>query len=321
MIFVLYTISILAIIGTFLPKFDIEHWIVRGQAYFRGVYLGLNVLMIILLLVFAGATLWTFIMIAGLIAAVIVCLQSILPFTSLGKIQVPSAKESSTENTLNLLIYNVYQYNTEYQKLLDLVEEVEPDIIFLIETSVDWAKGLSSLKEKYNFHLNDVRENTYGLMLYSKLELLEGGINYLVKQEIPSAEILIKKNNVMVRILGIHPKPPVLGEAETSRSKDRELIQAARYLNAQVEDDHQILIGDLNDVAWSRASLAFKKMTGMKDPRAGRGFYPTFPTWSPIKIPLDHVFCSSGLELVDFKVLENIGSDHFPVNVIFKIPE
>jgi endonuclease/exonuclease/phosphatase (EEP) superfamily protein YafD len=158
-------------------------------------------------------------------------------------------------------------------------------------------------------------------MLFSKIELLEGGINYLVKPDIPSAEILVKVNGSIIRILGLHPRPPVPGESYSSKSKDKELVQAAIYLNKQIEDEHQILIGDLNDVAWSIASKGFKELTGMQDPRAGRGFYSTFPTWSPVKIPLDHIFCSKDLRIVDFKVLENIGSDHFPIHILFHIPD
>lgn len=317
----LYILSILSIIGSLLPIIDSEHWIIRGQSYLRAIYLGLNLTLLILLIVFANYSVLTLVLIIMLALALIVCLRSVITFTPLSTIDVELADNSTLDKQCSILVFNVYQFNDKYDKFLEVVNRVNPDIIFLIETNTLWAQGLSPLKESYPFSFGDVRENTYGLMLFSKIQLLEGGINYFVKPDIPSAEILISINSSMIRILGIHPRPPIPGESYSSKSKDKELVQAANYLNKQEEDDHQILIGDLNDVAWSRASRLFKRSTGMQDPRAGRGFYSTFPTYSLIKMPIDHFFCTPKIKMVDFRVLENIGSDHFPVNVIFHIPD
>ena len=87
------------------------------------------------------------------------------------------------------------------------------------------------------------------------------------------------------------------------------------------DEELTIVIGDLNDVAWSTVATKFKKLTGLVDPRVGRGFYATFPTYSPIKIPLDHVFCSPTFELIEFGTLVSVGSDHKPVIVKLKIPD
>ncbi|WP_235296131.1 endonuclease/exonuclease/phosphatase family protein [Portibacter marinus] len=321
MTIIVYCFILFSVVGTFLPYLDCSHWIVRGQSYFRAVYLGLNALLLVITLIFLPFTWLTIAAILLLVAAIVACLISVLPFTPLNSIEVPFKDKKDAKNSLNILVFNVYQFNDQYQNLVDLVLRIDPDVVFLIETNTDWAKGVNALKKHFPYHFDEIRENTYGLMFFTKRELLEGGINYLVKPTIPSAEALLNIEGVKVRILGLHPKPPFPGEAETTHYKDRELAQAARYFKAQKEDDHQILIGDLNDVAWSRASLYYKKASGMKDPRVGRGFYSTFPTWFPIKIPLDHVFCSPGLELIDFKVLEDIGSDHYPVNVEFHVPK
>jgi endonuclease/exonuclease/phosphatase (EEP) superfamily protein YafD len=79
-------------------------------------------------------------------------------------------------------------------------------------------------------------------------------------------------------------------------------------------DDPSIVVGDLNDVAWSRTNNLFKRISGLVDPRVGRGFFSTFNArWPMLRYPLDHVFCSKQFHMVDFKVLRNCGSDHFPV--------
>lgn len=79
------------------------------------------------------------------------------------------------------------------------------------------------------------------------------------------------------------------------------------------KNEHLIVHGDLNDVAWGKYPKMLKKKLNLRDPRIGRGFYPTFPTGFPLKIPLDQFYISPKIELVNFTLLRDIGSDHFPV--------
>ena len=69
-------------------------------------------------------------------------------------------------------------------------------------------------------------------------------------------------------------------------------------------------------MAWSRTTDLFIKLSRLLDVRRGRGFYNTFNAKSRVmRFPLDHIFISPEFRLVQMKVLDHVGSDHFPVSV------
>ena len=66
-----------------------------------------------------------------------------------------------------------------------------------------------------------------------------------------------------------------------------------------------VIFGDMNDVVWSRVTRTLKKMTGMVDPRVGRGLFLTYhASYWFMRFPLDHLFHSPDLfvKTMNFKI-------------------
>ena len=73
---------------------------------------------------------------------------------------------------------------------------------------------------------------------------------------------------------------------------------------------------------WSTATRLFRKISGLLDPRVGRGMFNSFHAdhWF-IRWPLDHLFHSRHFTLSFMKRLPTCGSDHFPVLVELVLEE
>ena len=241
--------------------------------------------------------------------------RSIFPYTPLARKQVERSRRTASERVgLRLLISNVLMENTEYRKLLDVIRECDPDVVLAVEVDGKWERALEPLAESYPFVVRHPQDNYYGLMLFSRLPLVGPRVEFLVQEDIPSVHTAIElPGGHRVFLHGIHPRPPEPIRDQTSTPRDAELVLVGRAIG---EDSGRptIVAGDLNDVAWSRSSKLFLRLSGLLDPRVGRGFYNSFNAKNPVfRYPLDHVFHSNHFRLVDVRRLRHVGSDHFPV--------
>ena len=234
---------------------------------------------------------------------------AIWPYTPLVETQAKELASCSTDSRVTLLVANVLIENRTAAPLLALVKQVRPDLVLLMETDNWWDAQLDPLKEVYPYAISHPQENSYGLHLFSRLELIEPEVRFLVEQEVPSIKTGVRlPSGAPITLHGLHPKPPPLQDTE---DRDAELL----IVGKEVRDEPapSIVAGDLNDVAWSRSNSLFQEVSQLLDPRIGRGLYATFNAdWPLLKWPLDHAFFEESFRLMDVAVLGDIESDHFP---------
>lgn len=237
----------------------------------------------------------------------------IYPYTPLANVQVEDSRFPGEDSVVSLLFANVYMENRDASRLREIIRREDPDIFLAAEPDEWWRSQLAELEADYSYTVLQPQDNTYGMLLYSKLELINPVVKFLVDDDIPSIHSGLRlRNGVIAEIRCLHPRPPVPTEDESATARDAEILIVGR--ENRVTSDPYIVFGDLNDVAWSRTNYLFQNVSGLLDPRIGRGFYHTFHTGHPlIRFPLDHCFHSGHFRLVDFRRLDKFGSDHFPV--------
>ena len=237
------------------------------------------------------------------------------PYTPLARKQVQQSVNAGNDSCLSLLFANVLMDNRNVAKLKEVISEADPDIILTAETDEWWKEQLEGFERTHPHTVQQPQENTYGMLLYSRLELLEPEVKFLVQDDVPSIHTRVRlRSGKEVELRCLHPRPPFPTEDERSSERDAELLivgKETKGLSSPV-----VVLGDLNDVAWSRTNYLFQDISGLLDPRIGRGFYHTFHAKYPfIRFPLDHFFHSNHFRLVDFRRLAYFGSDHFPVYI------
>ena len=303
--------SVLLIIAVTLPLVRNDYWVFRILEYPRFQKLMLCCFGLLLWALWPPEHTVTLAVCALLWLCTVYLLYKIFPYTPFSRREMKNATPHRAEKQLSIFAANIYEKNRDYDRVLLQINTTDPDIVFLVETDAAWLQGVKSLEQHYPHRLYKPLPNTYGLLFFSRLPLREKSLNFLVEDDVPSVEVVAElPSGDQVRIWGLHPKPPVPGEDITTTAKDKELLLVAE--KAGRSELPVIVMGDLNDVAWSYTTELFRKTSRLLDPRRGRGFYSTFnANNSFMRFPLDYIFCSNDFGLIRMKRMPKNGSDHF----------
>jgi endonuclease/exonuclease/phosphatase (EEP) superfamily protein YafD len=237
----------------------------------------------------------------------------IFPYTQLAPVQVKRARAPAGAASFRLLIANVLMQNHQFDRFLQVVQATDPDLILAVEINDRWLAELQSLERLYPYVVHQPQDNMYGIVLWSRLKLIEPQVRFLIQDDIPSIHTGVElRSGTRIFFYGLHPRPPEPLRDQDATPRDAELVFVGREISKY--ERPTLVAGDLNDVAWSHTTNLFLRLSHLVDPRLGRGFYNTFNANTPwFRYPLDHVFHSNCFTLIDLRRLEHIGSDHFPM--------
>lgn len=262
-------------------------------------------------------------LVAGSGAVIAYQLYRIHTYTPLVRPTVKRARREKPDDRIVLMMTNVLMENDRHDLLLQTIEREDPDVILAVEVDDRWDAALEPLLERYPYAVRQPQDNFYGMTLFSKLELIDPKVDFLVQEDIPSIHTRIRlRSGQVITLHGLHPRPPEPIRDQPSSPRDAELVLVGRGIGEIKAQEPVIVAGDLNDVAWSPTSELFVRLSGLLDPRAGRGFFNSYNANNPLfRYPLDHVFHSVHFELVRIQRLPWIGSDHFPILIELQYDE
>lgn len=314
-----FLISSICIIASILPLIPNPHWAFRIWEFGRIQVMIFQIGILIFGLLFIepkSIIFWTTVVInAGLIVNHAIILA---PYIVIFR-KKPSIEVKNKADSISIISVNVYQFNNEFDRLIDLIKEVKPDILLTMESNQAWEDAIQVIESDYPHNKKVALENTYGIHFYTRLKTASIKVNYFIDDDLPSIQAsLFTADGDPFTFFGTHPPPPSPTEEDTAKERDGELLAIAQKVK-EIKDP-VIVAGDFNNVAWARSSVLFKKTSELIDPRIGRGFISTYHAkYRLLRFPIDLFFHSPTIFVEEFKTLRNIGSDHLPLYCSFFI--
>lgn len=251
----------------------------------------------------------------GLITCLVYQISWVLPHTFLFPKEAPDAGRL-IRPALSVMVFNILMKNRNAEAVLECAERTDADVVLFLEPDEWWAERLERLNSRYPHMVAQPLGNCFGMIMFSRLELVKADLQFLVQDDIPSIRARFRTaDGREFTFHGLHPRPPSPVDEGRSTERDLEMMMIANEVAAN--DVPTIVACDLNDVPWSRTARLFKKVAGLLDPRIGRGFYNSFHTRNPLcRFPLDHVLHTAHFHVVHIeRIKQNCGSDHFPILV------
>jgi len=312
MILIAFFLASICLLAAVIPFFPMAHGIVRVFDFPRIQFALLSAGLVLTSISLLPLNVPGLLTAAMAMTALAIQLYYMLPFTPLRGHRTKAFEGNSHDvASVKLLVSNVKMSNRKYDLLQKMIRDTSPDIALFMETDKDWVDALDQVTSDYPFRLSCPLGTSYGLHLVSRFPFESDEIKFLLKDEVPSFDIVIKQNeHNTFRLIAIHPEPPVIKDETVGRDAEIALVGE----NIRDYEKPLIVTGDLNDVAWSRTTRRFLRISRLLDPREGRGFFNTFDArFFFLRWPLDHIFHSPHFQLIAIKRMPFVGSDHFPM--------
>lgn len=283
-------------ISACLGLLQIEHWFLQLFTHFVFQYVWLFVLFGIL-----------FFIIKKNVFGILSILFAIILFSKIWPASSLENKISTSNHTLSVLSINLLSSNTNVEKVNRLITEKDADILVLIEYTSFWDRN-AAVKE-YPYSIDEVREDNFGIALYSKYPFKREGIIDFTNSRFPMASTQIKIGNEPLDILGLHYENPI-----GHRQKTVQKVQIQETIAFAQKSDKILIVGDFNLTPYTKDFSRLLNEASLKDSRVGFGIQGSWPAfWSPFRIPIDHALLSKNIHIKHREIGPSVGSDHLPL--------
>ena len=296
--------AVLTVIFSVLTAFDSLHRWIELFSHFR-----LQYLVVAGLLAIAFGVLRSYAYMLGLLLAAVLNAALVLPWYF-----DDAPRHGSVP--VKILLANVHASNVAYGRLIDVVAEESPDIVFLQEVNDAWVAGTRELKSDYNYHYAQPRAGNFGIAMFSRIPLESVTHVDSPPYAYPTIMAQADVSGSTLTLVSTHPTIP-LGKAGFA-ARNRQLDHVASLVADRAGPT--VLIGDLNTSIWSQSFRTLLSTTGLRDARRGFGVLPTWPTFLPFAmIPIDHALVSEDIGVEEIRRGRRTGSDHRPLVITIRL--
>ncbi|MDR3351722.1 MAG: endonuclease/exonuclease/phosphatase family protein [Zoogloeaceae bacterium] len=222
------------------------------------------------------------------------------------------AADPPPQSRLTLLQFNAAQKTEPLTHWL-IAHHTEVDVALVLEAAPSFAAAIAALETEYPHHVERLLDGPFGIALLSRHPLVEARVLEALGPEFPIIEAYVVLPSGPLRLIGIHPPPPI---DDTTAALHRKFMEKlAKYLQPGIPT---VVFGDLNATPWSPQARAFSRATGLHDAGGGRGVIATWPAVTAryldlLGVPIDRTLRSSDVFIEERRTGPFLDSDHLPV--------
>lgn|GEM_PF-917491 len=214
------------------------------------------------------------------------------------------AISTQIENGLKIGFFNILETNTEYNLVNIELAALNLDIIAFAEFQDNHYQNLPFLKtysHSFPKTFPKVSGSATTIAIFSKLPFNQVSYKKLIHNNALVAKF--EYNNSPYELIVNHLSNPAFPRFYENRNQD--LAYLSRLLEDK-KDEKVIVLGDFNTTPWSPYFPEFKDYNNVL---AGRGPYITWQV-GPLVLPIDQLFISQQIQVKNFKIDSQNGSDH-----------
>lgn len=249
-------------------------------------------------------------------AGALLTLIAALPFLAFSKFVTPSDTDCGPSDCLTVITANVFGRPGATLKVLELAADVNADVVALNESinlirQPEYRSAFDGYEHVVHAAWENMPRHMGNALTLATDQPLAFRDRVLRQDTARRAYIVADLDGAWsgTRLVAAHAMTPVSPRGLQTRNT---LLNAAGQ--AAEESESFILMGDFNLTPWTPT---FRRLPGKRagDPR----FAQTWPVkFGPFGIPIDHIMFSDDLELVETRILDPTGSDHYPVLARFR---
>ena len=294
----LQAVAVITVLFSVVTVFHGAHHNIELFSHFRLQYLAASVILFVVFAVLRDRTYSI-----ALLGAAALNASFIVPWYF-------GAQQVVGDSSIKLLHANVFSGNDQYSRLLELIEDEQPDVIFLQEVTPLWLRATRPLQNDYPFFYTEPRLDNFSIAVFSRLAL--DSVAHIDSPPLgyPTIVATLTVDGEALTLINTHSMVP-FGRANVE-ARDEQLESVADIANQAA--GAVLLTGDFNATVWTRAYQALEEDTGLRNTRKGIGILPTWPTFMPLAmIAIDHALVSENIEVIESRTGRHIGSDHLPL--------
>lgn len=289
---------IVAVIGGFLPLGAAFWWGFELFSHFRVQYIALAILL-------AVVAIGSRKLLLALLLAATTALNA-WPLLS----YLPTASQPQSGFQFDVLNVNVNSENENNSGIVEAIRAANSDLVAVVELTPMLDAALLELADIYPYRFAVPADSRFGIGILSRYPL-----------DMPSAfstgptvaiDSLVELPTGSLRFVAVHLLPPT--GPSTARARNSQLDGLAAFAR-QIEES-LLVCGDFNLTPYSPFFDRFSVDANLSDVRRGTGIGLTWPSFMPLLgIPIDHCLIRGPIEVESVDRLDQIGSDHYPVQV------